>query len=55
MDDSSASVRQAPVCEMRPRPRILQALLSLAWRHPRSERPSWLRAEVGASLADPPS
>ena len=43
----------APVCQRPPHPRVLQALLTLAWRHPRSNRPVWLRSEVGASLAEP--
>ncbi len=53
MDETTVRISKAPVCQVPPRPRVLQALLCLAWRHPRSERPSWLEAEVGASLADP--
>ena len=32
---------------MADQPRVLQALLCLAWRQPRADRPDWLRAEVG--------
>lgn len=39
----------SPACRFPPRPQAIRALLSLAWRHPRSERPEWLRAEVGDS------
>ena len=53
MDETPVRISKAPVCQVPPRPRVLQALLSLAWRHPRSERPSWLQAEVGASLSSP--
>ena len=54
MDESRVSGREgAPVCQRPPRPRVLQALLTLAWRRPRQERPVWLRAEVGASLSGP--
>ena len=40
----------SPACAFPPRPQVIQALLSLAWRHPRSERPAWLRSEVGDSI-----
>ena len=54
MDESRVSGRDgAPVCQRPPRPRVLQALLTLAWRRPRPERPVWLRSEVGASLSEP--
>lgn len=54
MDEVSFSAPAwAPVCQRPPQPRVLQALLTLAWRHPRSDRPVWLRSEVGASLAEP--
>lgn len=39
----------SPSCRFPPSPQAIRALLSLAWRHPRSERPAWLRAEVGDS------
>ena len=39
----------SPSCAIPPSPRVIQALLSLAWRHPRPERPVWLRSEVGES------
>ena len=36
----------SPSCQIPPRPQAIQALLSLAWLHPRAERPAWLRAEL---------
>jgi hypothetical protein len=40
----------SPACAFPPRPLVIQAFLSLAWRHPRPERPDWLRSEVGDSI-----
>ena len=40
----------SPCCAFPPKPQVIQALLSLAWRHPRSERPAWLRSEVGDAI-----
>lgn len=34
-------------CALPPAPRVVQALLNLAWRHPKPERPMWLRSELG--------
>lgn len=34
-------------CSLPPSPRVVQALLNVAWRHPSSERPGWLRSELG--------
>ncbi|MEB3158491.1 MAG: hypothetical protein VKK03_03415 [Synechococcus sp.] len=47
MSSSHQREGDSPACQLPPKPRVIQALLSLAWRHPRSERPAWLRAEVG--------
>ena len=45
-EQQSGSVA-APYCQRPPQPRVMRALLCLAWRQPRADRPGWLRAEVG--------
>ena len=50
LDRSMAPIHSPTACALPPNQRVVQALLNLAWRHPRSERPTWLRSELGEKI-----
>ena len=50
LDCSTAPIHSPTACALQPNPRVVQALLNLDWRHSRSERPTWLRSELGEKI-----
>ena len=50
---TNSSLEIGVSCSLPPSPRVVQALLSVAWRHPSSERPHWLRSELGETSCPP--
>ena len=52
-EPTNSSLEIGVSCSLPPSPRVVQALLNVAWRHPSSERPRWLRSELGETSRPP--
>ena len=52
-EPTNSSLKSGVSCSLPPSPRVVLALLNVVLRHPSSERPFWLRSELGETSRPP--